>query len=307
LRRRAIVVLLWVAIVAIFAPLGNRIEAELARTAVGASADSTTVSELLKKDFRSPFAQSALLVVRGIPDPRTTGGESMLRRIDSAVAAVPGVIATVSYLDSIDPYLIGDDQNSAVLIAGLDTEEDADAIVLQLQETSATFLLEAQTEAPGLSMRWTSEALLNREFREISGQEASRGELIALPLTLAVLIIVFGGIATALFPLTAGAVAIPVALGAAAVFATALPLTSIIVNVVTMIGPLAAMSLPADAITVEVGGAPRIKQRTIKLKGGARLASVRLRDESAPDRSVRVRPLHSSPPRNATLHTSETT
>lgn len=249
LRRRAIVVLLWVVIVAIFAPLGNRIEAELARTAVGASADSATVSELLKKDFRSPFAQSALLVVRGIPDPRTTGGESMLRRIDSAVAAVPGVIATVSYLDSFDPYLIGEDQNSAVLVAGLDTEEDADAIVLQLQETSATFLSEAQNEAPGLSMRWTSEALLNREFREISGQEASRGELIALPLTLAVLVIVFGGIATALFPLTAGAVAIPVALGAAAVFATALPLTSIIVNVVTMIG--LALSIDYSLLIVD--------------------------------------------------------
>ena len=48
---------------------------------------------------------------------------------------------------------------------------------------------------------------------------------------------------------------------------------------------IALLDQGPDAITVEVGGA-RSKQRTIKLEGGARLASVRLRDEAAPDRSV---------------------
>ena len=41
-----------------------------------------------------------------------------------------------------------------------------------------------------------------------------------------------------------------------------------------------------DAIPVELRYGPRIEQRTLKLRGGARLAAVRLRDEAAPDRSV---------------------
>lgn len=49
---------------------------------------------------------------------------------------------------------------------------------------------------------------------------------------------------------------------------------------------IALLDQGPDAITVEVGSPSRSQERTIKLEGGARLASVRLRDEAAPDRSV---------------------
>jgi uncharacterized membrane protein YdfJ with MMPL/SSD domain len=85
-------------------------------------------------------------------------------------------------------------------------------------------------------MHWVSAPLIDREFRAFSSHEASRGEKIALPLTLAVLVAVFGSVTAALFPLVLGAWAIPVALGAAMLVAALWPMSAIVVNVITMIG-----------------------------------------------------------------------
>jgi ligand-binding sensor protein/sugar diacid utilization regulator len=49
---------------------------------------------------------------------------------------------------------------------------------------------------------------------------------------------------------------------------------------------IALLDQGPDAITVELRQGPRSEERTIKLEGGARLASVRLRGEPTPDRSV---------------------
>ena len=49
---------------------------------------------------------------------------------------------------------------------------------------------------------------------------------------------------------------------------------------------IALLDQGPDAIAVELRQRSRSEEKTIKLQGGARLASVRLRDEAAPDRSV---------------------
>ena len=236
-RRRFIVVLAWIVIVAAFAPLANRLGDRLVASAAGAKGNSITVTELLKDRFESPFAQTALLAITGGPDPRTPEGERVLNSIAKTIGGVPGVSATTSYANARDPYFIGEEGKGTFLIAGLETKTDSEeTIIARLREATSRLATELKPEAPGIHLRWTGEAIINRDFRAASEAAASAGELRALPLTFAVLIIVFGSVAAALLPIAAGAMAIPVALGAAMLVGNVWPLAALVVNVITMIG-----------------------------------------------------------------------
>src|SRR5262249_46460727 len=74
------------------------------------------------------------------------------------------------------------------------------------------------------------------DIRAISQADASSAELRSLPVTFAVLVVAFGSLAAAVLPLLAGILAIPLALGLAALLVGLWPMSVLLVNVVTMIG-----------------------------------------------------------------------
>jgi putative drug exporter of the RND superfamily len=234
---RVSIVFLWLAAIVTFVPLANGLENSLAKTALGANGNSVRVTEILREKFGSPFAETALLVADGIPDPRTTAGDRVLRTIDKAVSQVSGVSETLSFLDGQDAFLIGDHGQGVLLIAGLDTKHDtADAIVLRLRQTTAALSAKLGHEAPSIRLNWTGETALNRDIRDVGRDDATTAELRTLPLTLAALIIVFGSVAAGLLPLATGMLAVPIALGGATLLTNLWPMSSLVVNVVTMIG-----------------------------------------------------------------------
>ena len=85
-------------------------------------------------------------------------------------------------------------------------------------------------------MRWTGEAALNADLRRASSEEAQNAELRVLPVTLALLLAVFGTVTAALLPVLVGLMTISLVLGFTVVLAQWGSLSILLINVVTMIG-----------------------------------------------------------------------
>ena len=236
-RHRIMIAIAWFLAAVVLVPLSSRLEDSLAVTATIPGGESAAVTEMLMTQFASPFAQTAVLVVTGIPDPRTPAGQPVLNRIVDEVETIPGVAATLSYRDTGDAFYVADDGTGAFLIAGLDTgTESVDSILHRLRHATTVLADTLQLDAPGLRLRWTGEAALNHDIRAVGQSSADTAELRALPLTLAVLMIVFGSVTAALLPLLAGLLAIPLALGVATLLSGHWQISALLVNVVTMIG-----------------------------------------------------------------------
>jgi RND superfamily putative drug exporter len=236
-RFRVLIALAWLAASAVLIPLADRLKDALPVTATIAGGQSAAVTKALSTRFGSPFTESVALVVTGIPNLRSPDGARLLTAIVERVSTVPGVGATLSYLDARDPFFISDDGTGAIVVVGLEIgSERLDSIMRELRRTSDAVADELRAEAPKIALRWTGESVLNHDIRAVSEEGAKAAELRALPLTFAALVVAFGTVAAALLPLAIGVLAIPLALGVAASLIGLWPMSAVLVNVVTMIG-----------------------------------------------------------------------
>ncbi len=195
---------------------------------------SDSVARMLADRFASPFARSAVLVLTGLPDPRSDAGRAVLHEIVSAVRAVQGVTGTMSLLDRADSVFVGT-HGGTFLLVGLDTGS-TDGIVTRLRAGTANVATALRPRFPSMRLAWTGEDALNHDLRRASAADVSNAERRALPLTIVLLLIAFGTIVAAAVPLVVAGLAIAIALGAAAVISESVPLAIVLGNVVSMLG-----------------------------------------------------------------------
>ncbi|HWJ24267.1 MAG TPA: MMPL family transporter [Gemmatimonadaceae bacterium] len=240
-RRRALVAALWAAAAIVLLPLAGGVERRLQVAARVDGSESARVEGMLVHRFGSPFARYAVLVLEGVPSPATPEGAAVLRRATASAARVPGVTRTFSYLDAPDTLFTGSSNAPAgaatYVIVGLDAARGpADALVPPLRAATAPLADSLRARYPAAALDWTGEAALNFDLRRASAADAARAERRVLPLTLALLLVAFGAVVAALLPVSAGALAIALALGAAAVVTRFFPLSILLQNVVSMLG-----------------------------------------------------------------------
>jgi len=185
----------------------------------------------------SPFARYAVLVVRGIPNPATdSAGRALLARIVSRVNANMAVASTFSVLDVRDSLFVGRDGGTFVIVGLEESEMSIDSLIPSLRGTTRQLLGELRSQHPRLELLWTGELALTTDLRRVSADDANRAERRVLPLTLALLVVAFGGVAAAALPVTIGALAIAVTMGAIALLARVFPVSVLVLNVSTMLG-----------------------------------------------------------------------
>jgi RND superfamily putative drug exporter len=248
-RFRGPIAIIWTLAAMVLVPMAGQLEGLLEETAKFDQSESALVTQVLTERFGSPFAHTAVLVVREMPDPRTPLGASELGRIVETVARVPGVIAVASHLDYRAPFFVADDGSGTFIVAGLDFGEGSvGTVILRLREATSALTANLHDVYPGAQLNWSGEAAINFDIRSASLAEAQTAELRALPLTLGVLVLAFGTMAAAGIPLASGVLAIPLALGLAALLAGHWSLSSLLVNIVTMIG--LALSIDYALLTV---------------------------------------------------------
>ncbi|MFF9471816.1 MMPL family transporter [Streptomyces roseolus] len=194
------------------------------------AAESTYATEALEREF--PGSQPNLLLLvdagkAGVDDPAAA---AEARRLTERLAAEPGVEGVGSYWTTGSPALRSEDGTRAVVAARISGEETAAGKVLDriAPEYRGTHGPVEVTLGGGLAVR--------HEMQTIIQEDLLRAELIALPLTLVLLVMVFGSAVAALLPLGVGIVAI---LGTNAVLRGITELTDVSVfaqNLTTALG-----------------------------------------------------------------------
>src|SRR3989449_11116123 len=99
-RRRGVVLVCWAAALAVLAPHAVGVERVLETAARVDGSESARVEAERASRVRAPFAQYALLVVRGASSPVTPAGRELVDSALGAIAAVPGVAGMRGYRDA---------------------------------------------------------------------------------------------------------------------------------------------------------------------------------------------------------------
>ncbi|MGA5064855.1 MMPL family transporter [Streptomyces exfoliatus] len=166
------------------------------------AAESTYATEALERRFPGSQPNLLLLVNAGPEGVDAPAAAAEARKLAERLDAEPGVDGVGSYWSTGSPALRSEDGRQAVIAARIAGEEkDAAAVLDRIapEYRGAHGSVEVSLGG-GLAVR--------HEMQVIIQEDLLRAELIALPLTLVLLVMVFGSAVAALLPLGVGIVAI---------------------------------------------------------------------------------------------------
>ncbi|MEU3476805.1 MMPL family transporter [Streptomyces sp. NPDC033754] len=166
------------------------------------AAESTYATEALAREFPGSQPNLLLLLDAGEAGADAPAVAAEARRLAERLDAEPGVDGVGSYWSTGSPALRSEDGRQALIAARIAGEEkDAGAVLDRIApEYRGTHGPVEVTLGGGLAVR--------HEMQVIIQEDLLRAELIALPLTLVLLVMVFGSAVAALLPLGVGIVAI---------------------------------------------------------------------------------------------------
>ncbi|MFJ8587792.1 MMPL family transporter [Streptomyces sp. NPDC093595] len=166
------------------------------------AAGSTYATEALEREF--PASQPNLLLLvdagrAGVDDPAVA---AEARRLAERLAAEPGIVGVGSYWQTRSPALRADDGREALIAARIQGDEKTAAETLER-------IAPAYRGAHGpVRVSVGGPVAVLHEMQTVIQEDLLRAELIALPVTLVLLVMVFGSAVAALLPLGIGIVAI---------------------------------------------------------------------------------------------------
>ena len=194
------------------------------------------VPEELATRFRSPFVDRVVLVIQGLPLVDSEEGEQALATIEKELRAEPGVSGVVSHLDFRDPIFLGKGRGTFVLVGLASTEGPVESLVPKLHELENSLQNRLRGRYPGVKLELTGETPLNFDIRKASANDVQHAETLAIPATLALLLVAFGSLVAALIPVAIGQLAIASALAIAGFLALRWHLSILVQNLSTMLG-----------------------------------------------------------------------
>jgi RND superfamily putative drug exporter len=230
------ILIAWVIFGAVLGPQARRAASRLEATVRMDASPAASVDRDLARRFHSGFVHRVFLVVTGVPDPASPQGREALVRTVAAVAAVPGVAGTISYLDSPEAIFRGK-AGGTLVIVGLDPgDRPAESLMAPLREKTAALQADLRRQFPQADVGWTGEIPLNIDVRQASSEDLRAAERRALPLALLLLVVAFGSVVAALLPVGVGVLAVLLTMGAAALVARSWHLSIFVQNIASMIG-----------------------------------------------------------------------
>ncbi|MFF7774826.1 MMPL family transporter [Streptomyces tanashiensis] len=166
------------------------------------AAESTYATEALERRFPGSQPNVLLLVDAGAAGVDAPAVAAEARRLAERLDAEPGVDGVGSYWSTGSPALRSEDGRQAVIAARIAGEEKDAAAVLDR-------IAPAYRGAHGpVEVSLGGGLAVRHEMQTVIQEDLLRAELIALPLTLVLLVMVFGSAVAALLPLGVGIVAI---------------------------------------------------------------------------------------------------
>ncbi|HLV97181.1 MAG TPA: MMPL family transporter [Ktedonobacterales bacterium] len=221
-RFRWFIIALWLIALAISIPFAKDVANVLTGSGGGNSnSESAQVSNLLISKLHQPATQ-LIVVFQSSTTPVTAATyQQEVNSFINRAHAFPHVSGIIS-------GGVGKDGRTTYLVVNFDT--GSSYVRQHLDDLRA--LLPAGPATPHL----TGDAVVDSELSQITQQDTEQAELVALPIALVVLIIVFGSLIAALTPLLLAVVAVPVALALVYLIAVHTPTSVFVLNVASIIG-----------------------------------------------------------------------
>ena len=229
-RHAAISLFFWVALAFFFTPLALDFSSRIQSTLTGMKgAASETVRENLVKNFSTALAFPTAVVwdAKGLPQDEA---DIAWKNLITAIKADPAVNDVTDGNLMIEKWPRSDWH--AAFVAGKATSYgDAEKVVISLRSTLS------KLQFPGKDRPWvTGGPALFFDLNIASTESLHSGELIALPVTFFILLLVFRSLVAALLPVLVATLGVICTLGLLSVFASSMHITFFVPNLVTMIG-----------------------------------------------------------------------
>lgn len=200
------------------------------------SSEAGKIPQELATRFHSPFVDRVVLVIQGLPPADSEEGEQALATIEGRLQNEPGVSGVVSYLDFRDSIFLGKGGGTFILVGLASTEGSVESLVPKLHDLENSLQNELRARYPAVKFELTGETPLNFDIRKASSDDVKHAESLAIPATLALLLLAFGSMVAALIPVAIGQLAIASALAMAGFLALRWHLSILVQNLSTMLG-----------------------------------------------------------------------
>lgn len=235
-RRRFWLAMSGFAVALLLMPFSYKVERHLETAVHIRGGEAETVDQELAERFQSPYAHRVVLVISGIPDPDSANGADALSFLTSSLRSEPGVSGSVSSVDWPDPLFVGKNGGALILVGLESHNQSVEDMVPQLRARADWMEGQLRARYPNIKLAITGETPLNFDIRKVSADDVNAAELRVMPVTLALLLLAFGGLVAALLPLGVGMLSISMTMGAAALLAHHLHLSILVQNLATMLG-----------------------------------------------------------------------
>jgi RND superfamily putative drug exporter len=206
------------------------------------------VTQQLATRFHSPFVDRVILVIQGLPPVDSDEGTQALQTIVNALKG-PDVTAIVSRLDQPDSIFLGRGGGTFIIVGLAPANGLPELLVPKIREQARTLEDQFRSRYPAVKLELTGELPLNFDLREASSHDLRKGEVLVLPITLALLLLAFGSVVAAVIPLAVGELSIAMGLGVVAILAMRWHLSILVQNLAAMLG----LSLGIDYALLMVG------------------------------------------------------
>jgi putative drug exporter of the RND superfamily len=202
-RRRVFVLVVAVLAAALAAIVGSGVEKRLSNGGFqDPASESMRVDTMLGDDYGAGPPNLVLIAGADAPvdDAAVAGAAAALTE---RVRAMPGVDSVVSYWTAGRPApLRSTDGRRGLILLHLGGDEDA------YRATAKRIVPQIQRDGLGLNVQVAGMAQAFVEVERTSAEDLLRAELIVAPLTLALLVLVFGSAVASLLPLLVGAISV---------------------------------------------------------------------------------------------------
>jgi RND superfamily putative drug exporter len=229
-RRRRLVVLAWVVIVALALPFASKQTDHLTGGGFDVpGSQSLKVSESLQEDFGSQ-ADGISVVLKAAPDATAAERDRAVARVRSQVAALDNVTLPPAVAAGARRQL----QTQDVVVVPLRSDLSSDELIDQAATLRED--LNPGDASAGVTPYLVGQPTIWAGMQEISKEDLAKAESSGFPIVAIILLVVFGSLAAAALPLTLGFVSVLVT-GALIYFISLQMTTSVFVtNMASMIG-----------------------------------------------------------------------
>ncbi len=193
--------------------------------------ESATGRELLAEN--SPTGATYQLLLRDVDVDGASLGAA-LQAASADLVEIDGVVL-VADPTTAGPAFVSTDGDAVLITVGLDPVL-SDAEQTDVAEQVVAVLEEVPAAIPGATGTVTGVSLIVEEVTEQVETDLRTGELVALPVSLLVMVVIFGGFAAASVPIAGAFASIAGGLGSLLAFSYVLDLDASVVNVVTVLG-----------------------------------------------------------------------